>query len=180
MEISKEQILELSELFGNDNSSKLRSRLTETLKEWFPKVFKEELEVEKWYKDNYDRLIYITKIIDEENCRAYGFGCRGSYFEDKENSSYWEINGYETGATNEEVETALINEAVKRGFKEGVYFDSPNKTTKDYVSEKLNYNSSHNSLYTDGIAVFNRGIWATIIPTITKEEAEKKLGVKII
>jgi len=41
-EITKEQILELSNNFGNDNKSGLRSNLTSKLEQWFPDAFKKD------------------------------------------------------------------------------------------------------------------------------------------
>ena len=83
----------------------------------------------------------------------------------------------------------LINEAKKRGLKEGVtivdardgrietisnnYYRLQN-ICDDYGKELIVSADSFN--YT---VLFSKGKWATILQTITKEEAEKKLG-KII
>ena len=46
---------------------------------------------------------------------------------------------------------------------------------------KINYDSSQPSLSEYGIGdMFYNGKWATIIETITKEQAEKELGKTII
>lgn len=82
-----------------------------------------------------------------------------------------------------EVKQALIKEAEKRGFKKGVRYnaeylgyDGQDKlliTSNDF---KLTYNT----LLIDNYEIFKNGIWAEIIETITKEEAEKQLGKTII
>lgn len=76
---------------------------------------------------------------------------------------------------------ALKNEAVKRGFKEGVYIQFKDiKTIVLLKNNEYNYYEEDNSLCVGGYEVFLNGVWHEIIQTITKEEAEKQLGRKII
>ena len=74
----------------------------------------------------------------------------------------------------------MKNEAVRRGFVEGVFFRSAvsgdnYKFTNIYFAEATDMAWSKN-----GGAIFQKGNWATIVKTITKSEAEKLLNKKII
>jgi hypothetical protein len=71
-------------------------------------------------------------------------------------------------ATNEEVQTALIKEAKKRGFKEGVRFQSAWDSV-EYIFNKIGTyrdRRPHPSLVAEPLgAIFCKGKWATIIDT---------------
>lgn len=164
------------------------------VKEWFPEAFKKELVVGKWY------------VVKNIACGSQGFSGIGQYTEEPNQSGLcdsdkgynfkeasgriWRTNGNVTEATNEEVETALIAEAKKRGFKEGVfikdfiskhnYGTNKKEFNRQQVSDQeFRYNNKYGFLFIGSLMIFNNGIWAEIIPTITKAEAEKRLGVKI-
>ena len=89
-------------------------------------------------------------------------------------------------ATPEEVEDALIKEAEKRGFKEEVYVKYPwfkdSEVDKIYKPFYIKGNTylDGDSFYYNNVKVFKSGVWADIIPTITKSEAEKRLNCKIV
>jgi len=166
MRITKEQVLQL-EADGN-----------ECVRDWFPEVFKVNLEVGKWYKLG-DKFMFnfSGKYSRSNNSGSYGFTMSGKWY-DNLGISVDEI--YKV-ATDKEVEIALKNEALKRGFKEGVWFESA--VSEDYF--KFNYlfinDNDFSIIWNKGCGViFKDGIWAEIIPTITKEEAEEKLKCKII
>ena len=72
---------------------------------------------------------------------------------------------------------ALVKEAKRLGFKEGVNIGNFNKIIK---SNSYQFNLGSNILYVGTCCVFENGIWATIVETITKKQAEKELGKKII
>ena len=85
-------------------------------------------------------------------------------------------------ATEKEVETALIQEAKKRGFKEGVRFRSAHaNATYSILGYSLEFDGSLHCQRNAG-CIFNtdNGKWAEIIETITKKDAERELGKKII
>jgi len=90
--------------------------------------------------------------------------------------------------TNQEVEQAFKNEAVRRGFKEGVYFKECKRQSSVCIVEGIcnqnmyfiEYEDGEEVLLSGGRAIFCNGIWAEIIPTKTKEEAEKLLNCKIV
>lgn len=177
--ITKEQILEFVEWGNNADAKKVRE-------EWFPEVFETKLEVGKWYKSlsEYGSLFeYLGKS------KARGF------FQGDQWTDEWEwIKSIKIReSTEQEVKTALENEAIKRGFgKIGIVFNSLNNdecisdiegfdfwNLKKYQDSE-DSNKFNISVCESGGVIFRQGIWATIIPTLTKKEAEEKLGVKII
>ena len=88
-----------------------------------------------------------------------------------------------TKATAQEVETALINEAKKRGFKNGVIVERPDSFINDGTVTILgNFSLLGNiGLQLGGFAIMENGTWATIIKPkqMTQEQIEKELGYKI-
>lgn len=157
------------------------------VKEWFPEVFETKLEVGKWYKWENGAICYHSEYKGD-----YGFNSNKEWIQ----HNHWLTNGCNDGfkpATDSEVLEALKNEAVKRGYLnnfEGIscLCDFDKKKSQEYYKNPKNtfYYEKHanklwiqDSSYLD-ICVFDKGNWATIIPTLTKEEAEKKLNVKIV
>jgi len=133
------------------------------------------LEVGKWYKDTeYKNELWC---ITGKN-RGFGFDAMGHWSDESELPS----NKKFTPATPEEVETALIKEAKRRGFKEGVsvksiYFDSVLKK-HGKIRFELSENGklrmwSEKTFYYDTneddntketyLEIFNKGKWAEII-----------------
>ena len=143
-----------------------------------------KLEVGKWYKNTkMDYLFNFTKVNDEI-LKGYGFSSYGYGVDTWTNPNYARMNW--RLATDKEVETALISEAKKRGFKEGVKFihniyshpllknEKPNKIT----SNQFNYD--RNNLGLDGWEIFKDGKWAETIedtkPKINGYEMEVLKG----
>jgi len=83
-------------------------------------------------------------------------------------------------ATPQEIKDALEKEAVRRYPKECTVKDLSGEIKKLYLQRYYDYYLEANDLYFCGLLMFKNGQWATIIPTITKQEAEERLGVKII
>jgi len=168
-EISKQQINTLN---------KIRSaEVDKNLKQWFPDDFKKELEVGRWYIDKKNRKLF-TYLETKEKGR-YGFDSEGWYNTNGSNLGFsfdrWEL------ATPQEAETALICEAEKRGFEEGVQFNS---CVSDYVGTcngDFRYDLRSNKVFSNGTCVFSNGEFATIIQPekMTLEQIEKELGRKI-
>lgn len=143
---------------------------------------KPELETNKWYKDNDGRVIFITKFL-RVGVIAYGIGA--SHWEDE---SEW-LNSNGTCdlvlMTDKEVETALIKEAEKRGFIEGVKIITPMGGIKT-IGMSMRYCPIQGCLFnenpnTDG-RIFDDGKWAKIveaIPELTMEEICDKIGYEI-
>ena len=159
------------------------------VKQWFPEVFKKELEVGKWYKDEGKFMFCFQGIYSREHVsKAYGFTRSGKWHENLGIGNDWEYKE----ATDQEVFEALKNEAVKRGLADGVYINIinnyPHEHLVDRITGKFDYEEVPGGRYegkmalrdSDGNIIFINGQWATITPTITKEEAEEILGKKII
>jgi len=92
-------------------------------------------------------------------------------------------------ATPQEIQDVLEKEAVRRGFKEGVNINRPFDKYLNNCSIDKNifpkdvdffYNFKNDYLEHFGFVIYSKGTWATIITTITKQEAEERLGMKII
>ncbi len=180
MKITKKQIKELHQ--SGDVSK---------LKEWYPSVFGEELEVGAWY--------YVDRKKEDEfkalvMFKGYGIETYGFSHYNIWTNIYGSHNTFKneryiyTKATHQEIETALINEAKKRGFINGVSYEN-RYSSKGVIKEKcfiynhktnslsqVNNNGNNNVHY-----IFHNGTWATIIPTkqMTQEQIEKELGYKI-
>lgn len=167
--ITKEQIKSLYSYAGANNQH--------NLEKWFPKAFEEEkkeLVVGKWYVSS----SFLINFQEENKC--YGFSL---------SSGSWLINLQHTiaqhekceyrEATEQEVFDALKKEAVKRGFKEGVYFKDVH-TKSEFRLSNLHYENDSNDLRGNIGCVFHGGKWAEIIPTISLKEAEERLNCKII
>ncbi len=164
--ITKDQILELYKY--------TTAHPDKCLKEWFPEAFETKLEVGRWYKGCENEIVcYCGDNL------GYGFIENGDWY----HNSGWEFDSKFTEwklATTEEVEAALIAEAKKRGFKEGVWYRKP--TFIEEAKGKMIYSINSGELYFTGSSytIFKNGVWAEIIPTMTKQEAEEKLKCKIV
>ena len=147
----------------------------------FPKLFKKDaLVVGKWYEypdfENWKLLITDNTKGKE---KGVGFNCSGIWMKDWSTTGSDELNRLIPCLDNE-VKQALIKEAKKRGFNLDVNFE--------FVKGGVNYSHirtvakvGSNFKYEDGRlqslgygdwTIFNNGVWATIIHTITKEEAK--------
>ena len=154
--ITKEQVLKLA----NKAEQGCTSVIESDLKNWFPEAFKTELEVGKWYKmkGNTHFLCNFNGNIGN-NGNSYGFNLKGKWMD---NSMCFQNCDTYVEATPEEVESALINEAKKRGFIEGTQYLSPVNKYKRAFDGEMYFN--HNNLFENSKSIFNNGIWATILP----------------
>lgn len=147
------------------------------MKDEFPEVFDVKLDVGKWYKNDQNAIFFTCNVNDK---KPYGYGIAAEkVFVEDDNFAAWSVSGIEL-ATEQEVFEALKNEAVKRGFVDGSYIKLEDYEGFCRKNEDSKYFTKHNCFDFLGRTVFDNGIWAKIIPTKTKEEAEKLLGVKII
>lgn len=163
------------------------SEWKEAIEKQYPE-FKTQLEVGKWYTHDNGFLFCFTGGFDKDKDPfGYGLSTYGNWYDlDETEDGGW--NGKELRpATKEEVEEALINEAKKRGFKEGVRIkvhadelDNPENTGRSLNIDGNHITYDGESLVFDCAVIFHNGKWAEIIETITKEEAEKQLGKKIV
>ena len=169
-ELTQEQVEELSKTnHGKRN-----------LKKWLPEAFETKLEVGKWYilrNKAFNWLMCYT----ENRYGCYGFNSENSY------SNEYVMYGYNDWklATEEEVKEALINEAIKRGFKNvgelslkivsGEMFKKGSFVT---ANNNFRYISVENMLYLDGVEIFYKGKWAEIVieDIPTQEEIDRVIN----
>lgn len=181
--ITKEQIKSLYSYAGANNQH--------NLEKWFPKAFEEdkkELVVGKWYVDRTLGLIFYLTKVKNNGLEGYGFGSTGKWHEGDFcctlNRSLNNTTNLQP-ATEQEVSEALKKEAVKRGYNNNYKCLSlPEHTHK--VENNFHFDLKYNMLF-QGISpnshnnvVFENGIWASILPTISIKEAEERLNCKIV
>ena len=147
---------EVVELFNEYHKwTHLVTNVNEFLKE--KGLIKEEFEVGKWYKSKKHPI--IACYVDEHN----NYGVSFDVWKDAMTLKHFEAW---TLATDKVVETALIKEAKKRGFKEGVKFFSAmdgdiNTVTNEFYS--FDVWVKYTTLQLDTGWIFKGGKWATII-----------------
>jgi hypothetical protein len=172
MEISKEQVLDLYNA-GNHSQGLLQI--------WFPEAFNVELEIGKWYcHDRSGKGI----VNYQGGSSGYGFSVLNNWRDLIHNRWSFETHAQEWRlATTEEWQSALIEEAKKRSYKNGNYECLSNLGSDLVVTNKYYFEDSY-LMQGDGInnwnVIFKDGVWAKIIKTFSKEEVEKLLGGKII
>ncbi len=184
-EITKEQIITICEKFGKDNSTSLRSNLTNHFKTILPEAFESELEVGRWYKEKRKSKLIIC-FTDVENGYGYGLNRIDEWVTDfrRNDKEVFEL------ATPKEVETALINEAKKRGFVNGVIVEKSginsdfNMTFYPIKENNLKYFHLLNILDSREGHIFDNGKWATIIPQpltleVTLDEIATMYGIDV-
>ena len=138
---------------------------------------KSKFEIGKWYKKN--------NFIVNYQGGGQGYGGGSMWFD--LGDEYWTFEitpNLWQPATDEEVEEMLIRGANKRGLVEGARYYSivtNDQYQLNVVSRNYEYDSDLNAL-SDGFGgiLFYEGKWAEPINTITKAEAEKKLGLTIV
>ena len=179
------------------------------IKEMFPEVFETKLEVGKWYKVIYSgcqiqnkesekitdgSLVFIVSnnnedierhprfkehsasiLIYEETLLCYGIDGNTKLL------TAYKNNFIE--ATSEEVETALIAEAKKRGFVKGVKFKCPYSRETETLGSRLYYELTGSDQEKFGMClrdergtvIYYKGIWSEIIKekSLSKSEAEE-------
>lgn len=160
----------------NGEFGSMCSEWKETILKSYPEFEEGEFKVGDWIigKDGFSPITPV-KILKKDNYNHFsknGDSTINDFVSDK----------YVGKATKEEIEKHLIEEAKRRGFKEGVnYYSVITGNEVNKILSNLKYYERTDNL-TDGCggSVYLKGKWANIIETITKEEAEKKLNCKII
>tara|TARA_R110001632_G_scaffold34101_1_gene87145 strand:+ start:2091 stop:2633 length:543 start_codon:yes stop_codon:yes gene_type:complete len=176
MKYTKEEVVELFNEFDKElpNTSKYKFITNNFLKE--KGLIKEEFEVGKWYKSKNHNI--TACYVDEHNNYGVSFGV----WKDAMILNYFEAW---TLATDKEVETALIKEAKKRGFKEGVKYNCNNVMGRkdEVLCGKVIFDYDYNGLFCSSNGwIFEDGKWATIIEEpkeMTMAEVNKALGYEI-
>ena len=174
--ITKEQILELHE----SNSPETRIQIAKM----FPEAFKKELEIGKWYKMKGDANFLCN--FNGNNGNSYGFNLKKEWMD---NSMCFQNFDIYIEATPQEVKTALIEEAKKRGYKKGNFkclLSRESEFSENY--NKWYFEMHTNALYTKslgegGACIFKNGKWSEIShpgkQVISMREALKIIAKKL-
>lgn len=146
----------------------------------FPILFeKPKFEIGKWYKS-----IGGTVVCFQGGKSAYGYWEVTQSWKILDNWSFESNPEAWQPATDKEVEEALIKEAIKRGlnYPNAVCLFDPEDKLDKTKDPKWDFHlrDGVSSLWYYNLNVFKKGKWATLLETITKEEAEKQLGKKIV
>lgn len=160
-----------------------KAKIEAQFPELFPKV---DLKVNKWYKvktKGYDKEALICFDNDKLEFN-YGFNHIGVFSKNFRNlkECLSDDNQEVEPATDEEVKTALIAEAKKRGYKEGVNIKNLlANSIVNCVGKSFLY--QNNELWFSCIGcIFKDGKWAEIIPEtveLSLEDIAKKFGVDV-
>lgn len=160
--MSKERIEKLKKLirdnkaFNKEYKKEIKQLESETL-----------LEVGRWYK--YGNFLLHIKSISNDIIGRYGFNMLGDWHECVDELA---ISNELTLATDKEIEEALIKEAKKRGFKEGVTFKSLIYACT-WTIEGSNFETNlANDLMINLNYIFRKGKWAEIIKTTHVPEGD--------
>ena len=175
-ELTQEQINQLAE----------KKHAKELLQKFIPDAFEAKLEVGKWYKLRNERSKSLF-VPNKEQCDSnmgYGFTFRGEFKESHFNLIGSSINDFEL-ATEEEVKEALINEAIKRGYKKGVKCKfGTSKEIRTIETNKFFFDFNSNKLYLrhssgdNADEIFRNGFWAEIVieDIPTQEEIDRVIN----
>ena len=163
------------------------------MKDEFPEVFEVKLKNNTWHVCHHysSRHLVNLNLTDKSatHDKGFGFDSHGKWTNDL---TFLKTFDYRFEEANEqEVFEALKNEAVRRRFGQiGIYFNSldNDKCISDIegfdfwnLEERDSDENKYNiAVCKYGGVIFRQGIWAEIIPTLTKKEAEEKLNCKIV
>ena len=168
-ELTQEQINQLAE----------KKHAKELLKEFIPEAFENELESGKWYISE----CYLVYYLGNYKCNCIELS-NGEWHDNIQHLLSGHLKSYRL-ATEEEVKEALINEAIKRGFKNvgelslklvsGEMFKKGSFLT---ANNNFRYFSVENRLYLDGVEIFYNGKWAEIVieDIPTQEEIDRVIN----
>jgi len=139
-----------------------------------------ELQVGKWYSSrDGDYLVCVSSLLgeDEGHFTAYGFWHGVWQFSDADSMDNFNKDAVWIEATYKEVEEALVNEAKKRGYKEGVIVNLISRTSVcegeiRYIKNWVG-NISAVGFGNDVIFRQDTGKWAEIIQPELTELPEK-------
>ena len=168
-ELTQEQINQLAE----------KKHAKELLKEFIPEAFETKLEVSKWYISEY----YLVYYLGNYKCNCIELS-NGKWIENEYHSLSGHLKSYRL-ATEEEVKEALINEAIKRGFKNVgelslkiVSGEMFKKGSFETANNNFRYVSVENRLHLDGVEIFYNGKWAEIVSEYipTQEEIDRVIN----
>lgn len=163
-EITKEQILAIEKVGGADVSL--------YLKETFPEVFKTEFKVGTVYK--IDKNIFYCTEINERGV-LYGYGLFDAKWGERFNNRSHICACNESAAkdrlveaSTQEWESSLINEAKKRGYKQGITCafgkGAHNRMIRENEIRWVPDWQDKGALCMGTNVIFTQGNWAKILP----------------
>lgn len=171
----------------NGKHGNICSEWKQTILNHYPEFEENKLEVGKWYKCNEHATLWF--ITGYNGYMGTGYGLLLGDWIDSCNTILINKDRFNwKPATEQEVFEALKNEAVKRGFKDGVrYYNAHfnNKIDKsdivrcgDYFRFHFDF---HSQLCSGKGTIFIDGQWAEIVSKkkMTLKEVEKELGYEI-
>ena len=170
MKLSKELLKEIYNSVDETLKAKIEIEAPE---------MKAKIEIGKW--QNIEtvqgfKFIHFVTEIEDETILGYGFNFELNIYYNNSVCILDEIKSI-SDATPEEVETALVNEAKRRGFKEGVKCISLLSPDGEEIL-KSDFQFQSNNLWIDSneykCCIFKNGKWATII----NEPNEKELLIE--
>lgn len=184
--------LKTTEKFIREAHSAACSTWKSKIESEFPDLFKNEFEVGKWYyNEKYDTVIHLTEFKYDNAFNWYGFNKDKEWFSTEDFGSIYAENFHRL-ASHKEVEEALIAEAKKRGYKNGVkikglgngeicaLLDWNFELIQDEDNTILWFGDM--SVYFSGFDIFKDGKWAEILTeektVITLDKAKKILAKK--
>ena len=168
-ELTQEQINQLAE----------KKHAKELLQKFIPDAFEAKLEVGKWYISEH----YLVYYLGNYKCNCIKFS-DGEWFENAYHSLSGHLKSYRL-ATEEEVVKALINEAIKRGYKKGVKCKfGTSKEIRTIETNKFFFDFNSNKLYLrhssgdNADEIFRNGFWAEIVieDIPTQEEIDRVIN----
>jgi len=143
------------------------------------KKSKEKLKAQTWYKSKVDtNYIVYVKAFDKESVEVYGWDNNKNWFEDEvEYNLFWNKERPLVNLSVEDVEAALIEEAKKMGFKEGIKvkcltINNPIDLIEHFHFE-FDLENNELWLYQTNVKtkIFSKGKWAEIV-----EEPKDKIN----
>lgn len=168
-ELTQEQINQLAE----------KKHAKELLKEFIPEAFETKLEVSKWYISEH----YLVYYLGNYKCNCIELS-NGKWIENVYHPLSDHLKNYRL-ATEEEVVKALINEAIKRGYKKGVKCKfGTSKEIRTIETNKFFFDFNSNKLYLrhssgdNADEIFRNGFWAEIVieDIPTQEEIDRVIN----
>ncbi len=148
-----------------DQIKALEERHKKEIEELKASLIKPQFEVGKWYYKDQDDGSLVARFKKMDGSSFYGDWV---FIKGRTDSNWSEyantFNDNMRLATEEEIKTALVAEAQRRGFKEGVRFDSLERNIQNSkVSTTWYYYLGDDLLSTGQGIIYSKGKWAEII-----------------
>lgn len=162
----------------NEQLEKLEKTVKDLLKEIEDLKDKPKFEVGKWYKNEAGCLVFARAFTEKKEPLGYGFAWDKTWL--KDSNKNWSEKGLRL-ATESEVKEALIKEAKRRGFKDGVKIKNLLTCSMDDTCSNgftyIDYNFFTDTLYAAETyngdpVIYKQGKWAEILP----QEEKIKIG----